>query len=225
MTDVNAENAELKAKIDALEAEKRTAQASFGATDSRVAALEGQISLLVNALQAPTGAEDQPGDIVADTKGVLDAFWKQRAAPLIDASTRQAATTNKELLALKRADDWKEFGPRVEMLIKEKGISDSTLAQAGSLESLLDLVKSKHTDEIVKRKVEAEVAAFQAKAAMASAPAQSAAAGPTGTEGEVKFSDRQTTILGKLGVDPKRAAEVMKNTTTDGFRIMGEVNS
>lgn len=218
----------LKAQIAAQDAQIATQNAQIAAQRAELAGVSGKIDLLVSAATAGQGQpplQETPPDIVNEPEKALDYFWQKKAAPVIAANTEQAAATQKDLVSLRRKEDWDEFGPKVEQLIRERGIQKATLASPGSYEQLLDLVKAQHVEQIVKKKVEAEVAAFQAKAAMASGGGQT---GPTGSpapkkEGEANYDDRQLSILAKLGVDPKRAAEAQKNVEDRGFLLVGEV--
>jgi len=127
----------------------------------------------------------------------------------------------------------KEIFPSVSIVIAARNEADKirqkidhTLALDYPTERLEILVASDasddRTDEIVKEQVAAEVAKFQAEAARTAASSTPAPAPAAQAKAEdVKFEDGQLHILKKLGIDPKRAAEITKDTTYDGVLISG----
>lgn len=211
-----------KADLEALRAEQARASRELA---EKVGQIGGQMASL-GAYQPPqpfNREEEPPIDIVGDTEKALDQHFQKRAGPIIASQIQNAVTTQKELLSLKRADDWKEYGPQVEALIKENRIQDGTLSVPGTYEQLLDLVKSRHVDAIAEKKAQALFEAHKAKQATSGAPAGGATPPPGASKTDPEFTEKELFVLKKLKVDPKRAAEVSKTTEYDGIRMTGEV--
>lgn len=214
--------AELQAKIDQLNqlltTQKAAADARAADTERQLAFLQGQLTAAgkVETVEEPLSSET----VLNDPQKVLDDHWNKRAKPFIDASFDREAKRERSLLEVKRAADVAKFGAEVDKIAAS--MNPQVLAQPGTYDGLLDLIKSRHTDEIVKEQVQAEVAKFQAEAARAAAsstPAQAPVSQPKAED--VKFDENQSRILAKLGIDPKRAAEITKDTSYDGVLISG----
>lgn len=220
--------AELQAKIteltNLLTTQKSVSDAKATDTERQLAVLNGQLSILLTSKQAEPVADIDPQAMYADPQKVLDEHFNKRAKPFLDAQAETAALTQRELLSVKRTKDWTRFGKEVDEIASR--MTRDILARPGTYEGILDVVQSRHKDELIKEEVEAkvkeEVAKFQAehaRSAAASTPGPAPAAEPKAED--VKFEDAQLKILTKFGIDPKRAAEVVKNTSTDGVLITG----
>lgn len=213
----------LKAEIAALREENSRVSRDLA---EKVGQIAGQVSTLA-AFGSQTVEKpevEEPLDVINDTQKALDQHFQKRAGPILAQQTANAVATQKELVSLKRNDDWKEFGGQVEDLIKQNRIDPSTLAVPGTYEQLLDLVKSKNVEAIAERRAQALFEAHKAKSATAGAPSGSASAPPGASKAEPELTDKERFILAKLKVDPKRAIEVSKNVEYDGVRLSGEVN-
>ena len=223
---------EQKTKIASLEAEKLALEAKIAAGSGSTKELEdkfnqlsGQISLLTEAATQTVGG-DTPPDIVSDPEKALDYHWQKRAKPILDASTQREALREKEMIALKRAEDWGEFKDHVEAFVAKNKVSVETLATPGAYAQILDLVKSQHVEEIVKKKVAKQVADFQTEAARVATEASGGgmkASADKGGKNEPDMTDEEKEMASKLGVDPKKWIETAKGTTFDGIRTRGPV--
>lgn len=230
MTETAAEEKpnELQAKVDeltqTLETQRAAADTRANATEKELAFLRGVMSN--PAPSAPAGVEEvlDPQAFYADPQKALDEHFNKRARPFLDAQTQAAALTQRELVGVKRAKDWSKYQKEVDEIAA--GMNKAVLANPGSYEGILDLVVSRHKDEIIKEEVDAKVkeavASFQAEAARKAASSTPGPAPASSAKAEdVKFEDGQLSILKKLGIDPKRAADVVKDTASDGVLITG----
>lgn len=226
--DQNPQVAELKTQIsqltDLLSTQKSASDARANETERQLAQLNGQLSVLLRPTTPDQPTEIDPQTMYADPQKVLDEHFAKRAKPFLDAQAETSALTQRELLSIKRGKDWVRFQKEVDEIAAR--MSKDVLARPGTYEGILDVVASRHKDEIIKEEVEAQVkeqvAKFQAEAARtatASTPGPAPAAQPKAED--VKFEDQQLAILKKFGIDPKRAAEVVKDTATDGVLITG----
>lgn len=220
---------ELKKKLDAIAADNAAIKADVATTRTetveKVGQLTGQLSMLAQAAAVPDPKNDVPApDIVTDTQAALDHYFAKRAGPLLEQGNKQAADTQRELLAIKHKDEWNEYKDKVEALIATNRISTQILAQPGAYEQVLNLVKAKEIDEIVKKKVAAEVASFQAKAAGSAPNTAGQNSAPPGAPRESvdEPSDQEKLYMKKLGVTPERWAKARKEGVFDGIRTVGE---
>ena len=229
-TDVKTEPAAVKppdseefaAKLAALKADNEAVRAEARLAAEKTAELRGQLSVLTSAVNEPTVTEQAP-DIVSEPEKALEYFWNKKARPILDEKDKQGAATQKEFISVKRTDDWKDYGTEVEALIAQNRISPSMLASPGAYEGLLDFVKGRHVDEIVKKKVEAELTAAKARAATSSPSVSAQTAPAPGAKSAPEPTERELFIFKKLGVDPKRAIKDSENVVDDGIRLVGEV--
>jgi len=204
---------------EALAAAQRTAES--------VARLEGQLSILAAAATAPLPVEqkEEMPDVVTDPEKAVNYLFEKKAGPLLKQQAEVGARTQKELVALKRAEDWREFGSAVEQMVRDNRIPVETLSQPGAYEKMLDMVRADHLDDIIKKRTEAALAQrAEADRAAALASVSGQAAGAPGADaGKQKFSDRQLHILAKLKVAPEDALKGLEGTTDDGIWIRGTV--
>jgi len=212
--------------IAAATAAAAKASADLTATREEMARLQGQLSVLTAA--ATSGNENKAeelGDIVGDTKSVLDKHFEKRAGVLLAEQAEIGAATQRDLTAVKRAEDWKEFGPEVEKMVQTNGINKSILSRPGTYEQLLDMVKAKHIDVIVAKKVaDAEAKAKDEATKAAAAAALSSPGGSKGREERrevLSFNDKQKHVLSKLGVDETAAAKLHESVEDDGVWVTG----
>lgn len=216
--------ADLQTKVDeltkTLETQKATMDGRMADTERQLAFAQGQLAAIGQPSADPAEEPLSSETVLNDPQKALDDHWNKRAKPFVDASYDREAKRERSLLEVKRAADVAKFGKEVDQIASR--MRPEVLAQPGTYEGLMDLVKSKHTEEIVKEQVAAEVAKFQAeaaKSAAASTPPQNTATAPKAED--IKFDDAQLRVLTKLGIDPKRAAEITKETSFDGVLITG----
>jgi hypothetical protein len=216
--------ADLQTKVDdltkTLETQKSTLDGRMADTERQLAFAQGQLAAMSKPA-TETAEEPLSSEVVLnDPQKALDDHWTKRAKPFIDASFDREAKRERSLLEVKRSEDVKKFGKEVDQIASR--MSPEVLAQPGTYEGLLDLIKSKHTDEIVKEQVAAEVAKYQAEAARSATASTPSPAPPNQPKAEdIKFEDGQMHVLKKLGIDPKRAADITKDTSYDGVLITG----
>jgi hypothetical protein len=216
--------AALQTKVDeltkTLETQKATLDTRMADTERQLAFAQGQLASLSKPVESPEDVRLDSETVLNDPQKALDDHWNKRAKPFVDASYDREAKRERSLLEIKRAKDVEKFGKEVDQIASK--MSPEVLAQPGTYEGLLDLIKSKHTDELVKEQVAAEVARFQAEAAKTAAASTAAPAPASPAKAEdIKFDDAQVAVMRKMGVDPKRAAEFTKDTAFDGVLITG----
>jgi hypothetical protein len=155
----------------------------------------------------------------------LEWHLNRRTAPLIAEQQRRESLRERQLAEMKSPDDWAKYGKGVEELITKQRISADVLSQPGSFGELLQFVKSKDVDKLVEERVSVERAKWTAETAKTagSAPSTSGVSNQAGKNSQVDATDEEIRIWTKLGVDPKKAADIAKSTTYDGVRIHGDL--
>jgi hypothetical protein len=218
--------AELREQLEKVRAETESERSHL---KEKLGEFTGQLQVLSAAASEPLqppAEQPTPPDIITETDKALDFHFQKRTRPLIQQQLQREAARERELLSVKREADWKKFGPQVDQLIAQNRIPVETLSTPGAYDQLLDLVKAKNIDAIVKEKVEAEVASWreaQAKAAGAGPNAAQASPSEKPKNPEELLSDEERRIAQKLGVDPKKYAETAAKVVFDGVRYRGEV--
>jgi hypothetical protein len=215
--------ADLTKQIEALRSEKTADSGRARELESKINLLTGQLSVLAAAANEPAQAEPAP-DPVSEPEKAFEYHFQRRTKPIIDQALAREVAREKEMIALKHPNDWKEFGAEVEQLAAS--VSKEVLAQPGSYEQLLTLVKGKHADEIASKRAAEEVAKFQADAAKAAAgspESRSVAVAAAGGTKPEEIPEEARLIAKKLGISEKDWSEMSAATTFDGIRYRGEV--
>lgn len=215
---------DLKTAFDDLKAAGEKAADENKELAKQVHTLTGQLSVLSSAAQADQGTPEPPKeapDFAVDPEAALEHHYQQRTQPLIAQQLQRESKREEEVIALKHPDDWKEYNGRIKELIQQNRITVETLAQPGTYENLLKFVKAQDVDNIVTKRVEAEVAKVQEDAAKAATGGMPVAAASVDKPTAPSFSDDQKHVFSKLGVSEKDAAEDTKNVTFDGHRLTG----
>lgn len=199
------------------------AEKAAAAAAARVDALTGHVMTSMRPTAPAPEPEPEP-DFSMEPQKAVEYYFQKKTAPLVAEQLRREAEREKIATVTRAGEDWKEYGNAVEDLIKQNRIAPEVLAQPGSYDQLLQFVKAKDLDNIVQRKVQAEMAAKAADQAKTAATAAPSGVN-RGAEGKPapEPTDAEMTIFRKLGVDPKKAVEASNNTTYDGVRIRGEV--
>lgn len=195
-------------------------------TKKRVEQLTGQLTLISEAAKEVSHTPEEAPDLLNDTDKALDFHFRKRTQPIIDANNARAAIQEKEMSKLRHQKDWTEFGGAVEDFVAKNGIPASTLATPGAYDGILKLVKAEKIDEIVKKQVAEQVAAFQesaAKAATASSPAGLKASADQADKREPEMTEAEQAMAVKLGVSKEKWTKAGKDTTYDGLRVRGTV--
>jgi len=188
--------------------------------------LSGQLSVIADAAGSvqPVQEVTEELDIVGDPEGAMTKLFNKRTAPILAQNAVINANTQKELVSVKRKEDWDEYKDHVATLVANGKISNEVLSQPGAYDHLLDLAKSKNIDVIVAKQVEAQISEYQSKNAMSGPGVASKTEVVDPADNKYEMTAEEKTMAGKLGVTENKYAEQAKSTTFDGVRIIGAVN-
>lgn len=99
------------------------------------------------AYEAPK-PEDWISDPATATRRYAEHLQQTQFAPQLQAQAAVAAQTNRELVKLQRADEFRRWGPEIDMTLQQMAPNPS-LHTPQNISAVVDMVKARHVDELI----------------------------------------------------------------------------